>query len=371
MQADAAKPRIVYVLPNYDPATGSHFFHIRELLASSAPELDIFLVIERGAAGALAPGLPFYIQKFSFAPLRFAELIFVLLRERFRGRRYFYAHYSFYGGIASWLIARISGGRAYYWNCGMPWLYRRPLLEEAVFRFVLRHAILVTGTDGIAREYAKRYRLRRERIRVLPNWITVSRFADGGGREEARNKIGLAPDAAVILFVHRLSRRKGAHLIPDIAAEVTKTLKNAIFVVAGDGPERKNLELRIKNLGLGGQARIEGEVPHREIAIYFRAADVFIMPSEEEGFPHVLLEAMASGIPYAASDVGGVKDITPAVLHDYVVASGDVKAFSRRILALLQKDPESRAGISDALKAHARKFDTAGAVPQFVKLFQL
>lgn len=369
MQADAAKPRIVYALPNYDPATGSHFFHICELLAAAAPELDIFLVIERASADPRVLGLPFYVQRFSLPPFRFAELFFVLLRERFRGRRYFYTHYSFYGGIASWLVARISGGRAYYWNCGMPWLYRRTFFKEAVFRFVLRRTVLVTGTDGIAREYAKRYRIRRERIIVFPNWITVSRFA-GGGREEARNALGLASDAAVILFVHRLSRRKGAHLIPDIAAEVTKTFKSAIFVVAGNGPERKNLELKIKNLGLSNRVRIEGEVPHREIAGYFRAADVLIMPSEEEGFPHVLLEAMASGIPYAASDVGGVKDITPAVLRDCVIAPGDIKAFSLRILALLQKDPESRAVISDALKAHALKFDTAGAVPRFIKLFQ-
>lgn len=360
--------RICYILPKYDPATSSHFFHIYELLAAASHELDIFLVIERGTADPRALRLPFYLQKFSFPPLRFVELLFVLLRERFRARRYFYTHYSFYGGVASWFVTRLLGGRAYYWNCGMPWLYRRPFLEEAVFRFVLRHTVLVTGTKGIGEAYRRHYGIRD--IRVMPNRIMVSRFQSGPGRAVLRSYLGIRPEADVILFVHHLSRRKGAHLLPDIARSVISANKHAMFVIVGAGPERERVQAAIDRVGLAGNVSFRGEVAYRDVIGYFQAADVFLLPSEEEGFPHSLLDAQASGLPYVASDVGGVRDITPAVLQDFVVTPGDAQALSSKLIELLRETPAARAKISDVLKAHVRQYDTLRVVPQFVKLFQ-
>ena len=396
------RPRLVYVLPRYDPDTGSHFFHLYELLGRAAVVLDIFVVVEK--AGSERIGLPFraYRQRCSWPPLRALELIAVLTWQRFAGRRYFYTHYSFYGAIVSWLVATLFGGRAYYWNAGMPWNYRRPWFAEAVFRFILRHTVLVTGTAGLAREYQRRYGVRPERTRVVPNWVNVARFQPTASRKESRQRLGIPLAAKVVLFTHRLSRRKGAHLIPEIAAEVirlrgeaglsvderpareldayrpvsldasadsAKRQKDVMFVVVGDGPERQNLESRILNQGLERYVRIIGEVPHRELPAYYRVADVLLMPSEEEGFPHVLLESMAAGVPYVASDIGGVREITPPALQEYLVASGDPAPCAEKIIQLLQTAPSERSRISRELGGWVMQYDLALVQKKFVQLF--
>jgi len=367
--AEKLVPRLCYILPSYDPATGSHFFHLYELLERAAKDLDIFLIIEKFSS--CPSGLPFnnYCQKFSFAPLRIAELFFILARERITGRKYFYTHYSFFGALASWLVTKIFGGTAYYWNCGMPWLYRRSFFEESVFRFALSHTMLVTGTAGLAAEYSRNYGLDKRFIRILPNWINLDRFANAKNRGYIRKKLGISTDQKIVLFVHHLSKRKGAHFVAPVAKSVTEQFKNVIFLIVGAGPESENLQLITNNLQLTDRVRLIGEVPSNKIQDYFALADVFFMPSEEEGFPHVLLEAMAAGVPYAASDVGGVKEITPPMLQNYIVRSGDVDEFSAKIAALLTKPAPDIILISEEEKEWVKKYDISEALPKFTALF--
>lgn len=361
--------KICYILPVYDSDTGSHFFHLYEFLELAAKEFDVFVVIEKCKCQPAWP-FGFYCQKFSFPPLRMLELLAVLTRERLAGRRYFYTHYSFYGTIAAWLVTRIFGGQAYYWNSGMPWNYRRPWFEEKVFRFILRHTILVTNPPGLAVEYRRRHGLRADRIRIVPHYISVQRFQAGPSRAEARARVDIPPEAKVILFVHRLSRRKGAHLIPEIAAEVTKCEKNAMFLVVGTGPEEESLKLEVKSLKLEPHVRLVGEVPQRDIVPYFRAADVFLLPSEEEGFPHVLLEAMAAGVPYIASDVGGVREMTPPSLQRFIVTPGDANSFTEKIIEFLNIAPSARKIIIKEMEEWIKRYDTSAVLSQFVKLFR-
>ncbi len=364
------KPRICYILPRFDPATSSHFFHLYEMINLASRSLDIRLILERSSRSTLTLSVSGYRQRFAFPPLRFLELLFVLIGERLSGRRFFYTHYSFYGAFVSWLVTRLLGGTAYYWNCGMPWLYRRSFFEEAVFRFILRHTILVTGTAGLAEEYARRYTLDSSHIRVMSNWIDLSRFEDGRDRKHFRERLGVPVDAEMVLFVHRLSRRKGVHLLPEIMAEVTKRNRNVIFVIVGSGPEEESLRFKVKSLKLEPYVRLVGEVPHRGIPVYFHAADIFLMPSEEEGFPHVLLEAQASGVPYVASDVGGVREITPPELEPSVVAGGDVGGLTAKLSELLFLSERERARISAVGQEWVKQYDIKAVLPKFLELFQ-
>lgn len=362
------RPKIVYILSDYDPATGSHFFHIYELLKAAAEELDIFLVVEKSKVLPVDLSPSFYVQRFRFLPLRFLELFAVLIRERTRGRRFFYTHYSFFGGVASWLAASVSGGKSYYWNCGMPWLYRRGFFEEAVFRFVMRRNILVTGTPKIAEEYRKHYGLSEKKIRVVPNWINVERFAAVRpvGGKEFDERFGARK---VVLFLHRLSRRKGVHLLPEIIAKVTGHDKNVIFVIVGRGPEEESLKARIRRLRLEPYVWFAGEVPHREVSRYFRAAQVFIMPSEEEGFPHVLLEAQALGVPYVACDVGGVREITPPALGRFIVPAHDPAASVRKVVEILAMDSLERLRLAKIMTEWVSQYDIANVQAKFCSLF--
>ena len=143
-----------------------------------------------------------------------------------------------------------------------------------------------------------------------------------------------------------------------------------MFVVVGDGPERKNLEFRIQNLGLPRYVQVVGPVPQRDIVPYFRAADIFLLPSEEEGFPHVLLEAMAAGLPYVASDVGGVSEITPPVLQPFLVPPAEVVRFAAKVVSLLAMPPGGRAAIGADIRSGVARYDIGVVRAAFMELFR-
>ncbi len=362
--------KICFVIPEYNQSTPTHFNYLYQLIRMLSKDLDIFLVIEK------SNGRPdflekekFYLQKFQFFPLRAAENLFILLKARVSGYKNFYIHYSFLSAFNASIISRLSSARTFYWNCGLPWLYQRDFFREQFERLVYRLIdFLVTGTEGLKNQYAQRYRLSFSKIKVFPNWIDLSQIASDSGRAEGTKKaLNISGQTKVILFVHRLSKRKGAHYLPVIAETIKG--QNAILLVIGDGPEKTNLEFKIKKSGLENTVKLLGWVPNQKIIPYLAIADLFIMPSEEEGFPHVLLEAMAIGIPFIAFAVGGVKEICPPEMLDYIVPAGDIGNFIKKIQEILGQNPEKLELLRLIEQNWVKQFDLKLAVERFKKLF--
>lgn len=365
--------KLVYIVPEYDAASASHFYHIYELLEKVSRDLDIFLVIEKGKMPTLFPNLKgVYLQRFSFPPFRFFELWALLLYLRIRGWKNFWVHYSFYAAIAALDVNSFLGGKNFYWNCGMPWLYKRNSFNEMIFQLVIRYSTLVTGTDGMKKMYIKQYGLSSEKVKVIPNWINIARFQEWQGRrEEARKTLGIPMESRVVLFVHHLSRRKGADKILP-TANALQDIPNLLFLVVGDGPEYEHLKLGIMNLKLGGMIRLEGMVKNVNIPLYLAASDILFMPSDEEGFPRVLLETMAAGTPFVASDVGGVLEIIPEETKKFICAPRNVDCFAEKIRELLAKQtPDSRKVFGDFLVRFVNRYDIGQVAAHFVQLVNL
>lgn len=344
--------KLVYIISELQEDTDTHFFHNYETLKLLSERMSLFVIVERGKKPKVFRG---YAQKFRLAPLRVFELFCVLLVLRIRGYRTFWTHYSFVGSIVASFF-----GKSFYWNCGMPWLYERSAFEEWQFRQALRRSILVTGTESIKNMYVKQYALLPQRVRVLPNGIYIERFAAWDGRrEEARHILGIEKDKKVILFIHRLSKRKGADRIVPVAHHFQHN-PDVLFVVCGQGP----LESQIR----GEFVRKEGAVPQRDIPMYLAAADIFFMPSEEEGFPHVLLEAMACGVPIVASDVGGVRDMVPADVLPYIV-NQDTEIFALKIKELLD-DVSLRKTIGNEERRHVKCYELSEVVTLLLEVIR-
>lgn len=332
------------MLPEKSEDTATHFAHKWELVRELKDDADFF-VVQPTFAG--------------MARMKIAYL--------FRGCRTFYVHYSFKGALFAIALTRMLGGRVFYWNCGMPWLYKRGWFEERLFRFILRRTILVIATEGLADAYAKRYGLEKKHIRVVPNYIRISRLQHIA-KEEARRELNLPQDKKIILFLHRLSRRKGAHVLPDIIKEFSAR-NDVLFLIVGEGPERKNVELQISSLKMQNCARFEGSVPNGKVPAYVSAADIYLMPSEEEGMPNALLEAMAAGVPFVASDVAAVREMTPPATHEFVLPYGDTHIFSEKIKKLLA-DEELQKQVSFEEQEWVRRYDVSIVAPQYLGLFQ-
>jgi len=324
--------KICYIIPEYNERTDSHFFHIYEFLEELSKKLDIFLVVEKSDTKEINLANRVYIQRFKFFPLRFLESFFAILKARIKGYKYFYTHYCYIGGINAAIVSRLFGGKSYYWNCAMNWLFKQRKYSGISYKLCLKLShFLVTGSEEMKKGYASHYNLNPRRIKVMPNWINLNRFNSKLKTQNSKLK--------TLLFVHWLSKRKGADMTVPIIKHLLSDYQSSgpdfKLLVVGNGPYKQNLIEEIKENKLGKYIKIVGGVSNRNIADYYARADLFIMPSMEEGFPRVLLEAMASGVPYVASDVGAVREISPETAQRFLVKPGDIEMFAQKIEILL------------------------------------
>lgn len=336
-----------------------------------AKALNAQIFVEKIHPGKGAIGYIHKIRNVLYSPLflRCIVIFFIALYARMRGTTHFYIHYSFVGIYATKLVTAILGGKIYYWNCGLPWKYKRPLLREMFERYAYRCVdIFVTGAHELTKGYISYYGIAEQNIRIIPNWIDLNHVAEekakytkGGEQEiEFRKKYSIGELDRIILFVHKVVKRKGADYIVDIAKALEP---HCVLVVLGDGSMRAEVEHEIKTHGLNNKVRFTGFVNKHIVHTFFAYADLFVMPSEEEGFPHALLEAMAFDIPFVVTKVGGVIDMVPKSEHTYVVPHGDKQIFITKIYERLNSNFHPSYG------DHVAQYDKKNVIDMFAQLF--
>jgi phosphatidylinositol alpha-1,6-mannosyltransferase len=213
-------------------------------------------------------------------------------------------------------------------------------------RLGLKSAHALTSiSDFTARKMVKMQGVNPHKIAVIPCII----------REDLLNANGhhTPPDAnsrKVLLTVGRLAaseRLKGLDevilALPRVVGEVPET----VYMIVGDGDDRERLEELVKKNGLSDRVIFTGVVSDEELIGFYKRCDVFLMPSRQEGFGIVFLEAMAFQKPVIGGNHGG----TPEVIVDnetgFLVEHGDVNALADRIIRLLlDKELCQRMGLA-------------------------
>ena len=187
-------------------------------------------------------------------------------------------------------------------------------LKLAFFRYA-RPELLVMNGEVLewlrsTKEYAGM------NLRLFRNGVDTGRYTPPLYNEKINAKAALGLDnAAVFLFVGRLSPEKRVRELVEVWAELLgeETAPPRVrLVIVGGGPDGPALKKAVADLGLSGSVLLAG--PQQDLLPYYRAADVFILPSISEGLSNSMLEAMASGVAVLASRVGGARDaINPGV----------------------------------------------------------
>jgi glycosyltransferase involved in cell wall biosynthesis len=175
-------------------------------------------------------------------------------------------------------------------------------------------------------------------VTMIPNGIDVEEFHPSGtsAKEDARKAWGIPADAFVIGGVGRLVPQKNFDLFLEVAALVAASRPEVLFVIAGTGPLEGELKGKAVRLGLSDRVRFLGHVANR--TGLYHALDVLMMPSEFEGTPMVLLEAMASGLPIIASAVDGIAEVCTHGEDALLVSPGRGDAFASALGNLIE-DP--------------------------------
>ncbi len=173
-------------------------------------------------------------------------------------------------------------------------------LARRVALFTLRRADLVCPVSADLERHLAAFGV-RNRFRVVPNVVDTELFTPNGSR--ARR----APPRA--LFVGAQIERKGVRPLLEALRRVRDDDRELALDVVGDGPERAGYEELASRLGLAGDVRFHGIKGRQQVAEAMRGASFLVLPSFGENLPCVLIEALASGLPVVATEVGGVSEI--------------------------------------------------------------
>jgi glycosyltransferase involved in cell wall biosynthesis len=166
-------------------------------------------------------------------------------------------------------------------------------------------------------------------------------------REQIRTNLNLAPEAFVLGTIARLTPSKGIDDAIRVVARLAPEFPGLRYLVAGDGIASEELHRLRADLGLEDQVRFLGY--RNDVDVCLAAMDLFIFPSHKEAMGIALVEAMRSGLPAVATDVGGIPEVvTPE--WGVTVPDRDVDSMTKHVRALIL-DPARRARMSEAARA--------------------
>ena len=221
-------------------------------------------------------------------------------------------------------------------------------VERALARVTDR---IVAISPHVADDLQHRYRIGRpEQYAVIPLGFDLAPFVaiDEAGRRAARDQLQIAGAAPVVTIVGRLTAIKQHELFLRIAQEVHRLEPAAVFLIAGDGECRAELERLAAALGIANAVRFLGW--RRDLTTLYGATDVCVLTSRNEGTPVALIEALAAGVPVVSTDVGGVRDVVNDPVLGAIAPDGAIDPLASLIVAACH--PHSRQ--SDRIGARRR-----------------
>jgi glycosyltransferase involved in cell wall biosynthesis len=245
------------------------------------------------------------------------------------------------------------------WYCGVPTIVhtdhgrmfpdrRHVMLAERLATGVI--GAMVAVSQPLAVDLAAHLHVSSRKLHVIANGVNAVAPVTAALREQTRSRWFGRTDGPIVGLAARLVWEKGLDVLLDAWPQVLAAHPGARLLIGGDGPERTALETIVAQKALGGSVHMPGMVS--DMAAFYSALDVFVLPSVSEGLPLALLEAMSMGLPIVASAVGGMPAALGPSLAGILVPPSDAAALARALCETL--DGLGRADGAVALGARAR-----------------
>lgn len=241
-----------------------------------------------------------------------------------------------------------------------PW-YRRASWKENIRFRLARFLMPRAECIRVVSERIKASLLKAGLVRpgvpivVLPIATDLGSYLNARATEEDKARFR-GYDIKMIAAGRFLDKEKNFSLLIDMMSELVREFPHVLLVLAGEGPDRERYRKRIAKLGLEKHVILE---PWREdLASFFHAFDIFLLPSYFEGWGRSAVEAMASGMPVVMTDVGLAGDVVRDNVNGRVVAVGDTKKFQDAV-GHLCRHPEERQRMAEAARRTAEALHAA------------
>ena len=274
------------------------------------------------------------------------------------------AHYYYPDGVAAAMLARWFGKplvvTARGTDVNLIPDYRLPRL---LIQWAARQARASVGVSAALVERMRDLAIDPARLHLMRNGVDPLRFHPQP-QAQMRAELGLT-GSPIVLAVGNLHEHKGQHLTIAALAHLRVGHPQARLVIVGDGPDGPALRAQAAALGLAEQVHFAGLVPNAELARWYSAADVLVLGSSREGWPNVLLEAMACGTPVVATAVGGIPEVVQDAAIGRLVAQREPAAFAAAIADLLASRPDRQR-----VRAYAEGFSWDRTSQDQIKLFE-
>jgi teichuronic acid biosynthesis glycosyltransferase TuaC len=242
---------------------------------------------------------------------------------------------------------------------------REPQLRRRIVE-ALKGAAKVFTVSNSLREVGIAAGVPATQFMVVGNGVDTTVFRPMQ-RDQARARLGIPQDAKVLITVGALVERKGFHRVIALLPQLRERFPNLLYLcVGGASPEGDwtgRLKKQVAELGLEDCVRFLGPMAPADLRLPLSASDVFTLPSSNEGWANVILEAMACGVPVVASDVGGNAEVVANGSLGSVYAFGDERALHSQLESALARDWSSDAlleyAAANAWEARVRQLLTA------------
>ena len=224
-----------------------------------------------------------------------------------------------------------------------PRRYKRKYIEA----FAALDKIIVVSND-LKNKLINEYSVKPEKIEVILNGVDVEKFFVVN-KENARAKLGIPMNTSIGVCVARLSAEKNLDILIKAVAKLRG--KSPDIYIVGDGPLKKELSDLINHYGVSDKVTLVGSVPHEKVALWLGACDFFCLPSQREGCPVVIHEALACGRPVISTTVGAIPDLVCKEDYGLLCPPYDVDA-----LAHLIEQAVDRTWDAGKISSYGRQF---------------
>jgi glycosyltransferase involved in cell wall biosynthesis len=255
--------------------------------------------------------------------------------------------------------------------------YKNPILrliekiaDNTIGRYTLNSADHIVAVSEETKKYVLSIAKKLNNISILYNGVNFKRFKPIRNKKIVRKKFKINPEVFICLTIRRITFKNGIDTFLQVAKFFNKKREDILFVLGGKGPDTDIVKKYIKENHLSN-VKLIGFISDEELPYYYALSDIFILPSKTgEGFPMVVIEAFASGLPVIGTNTGGQIEVIRDDQTGFIVEPNEPKQIAKKIEYLYENKELLEEMSKNCRKLIEKEFSWGKNVDKLLSVYQ-